>query len=142
MNINPNNINVTSDSVVADQVDGNHMIIITPSTGSVDGRKTEGTMQRGDGSYKMMVNKYGNQFGNNVAKVRKAEESNKISVNMGDYDIDALSPNKEFIFIFENSKINNELSGSYRITKNMTYFVKQGEEFAISCDCEFKKKGK
>jgi hypothetical protein len=138
INITPKSINMNSDSVIADQIDGNNLIIIHPSSGNISTKKSK-TTQRGEGTYKLLINKYNNDFCNNTALYKKGEASNILSATINDFDIDALSPNKEFQFVFENSQINNAYSGNYRICKCTFVFSKQGTDFMLLADTEFKK---
>ena len=138
INITPDSINIYSNSVVADQIIGNNFIIIDPKQGTVENIKPE-TVQRGVGTYQVLVNNYGNEYSNNDAKTRKIENNTVINVNISDFNIDAITPNKEFIFIFDNTKINSTYSGSYRLTKRIIQFKSEGNEFIMSGICEFKK---
>jgi len=138
INIIPNSIHMFNESVIADQLDGNNLLIINPSTGQVENIKSN-TIQRGQGTYKLLINNYNNKYSNTALKNKKSEDSNIISVAISDFDIDALTPNKEFLFVFENSAINKKYNGSYRISRTNIIFAKQGEDFVISSSCEFKK---
>jgi len=138
INITPDNINIYSNSVVADQIIGNNFIIIDPKQGSVQNIKPE-TVQRGVGTYQVLVNNYGNEYSNNDVKNRKIENNTVININISDFDMEAVTPNKEFVFIFDNSKINSTYSGSYRLTKRVIQFKLEGTEFIMSGVCEFKK---
>jgi hypothetical protein len=138
INISPNNIKIKNESISSDQVIGNNSIIISPYRGDIQIIES-GATQRGTGTYKLYVNKYFNKYSNNANKIRKSENSCIININITDFPIDAISPNKEFKFIFENTNINQTYGGSYRITRSILQFKKQGEEFIINGDCEFKK---
>ena len=138
ISVMPNNIQMHSESVTTDQTEGNNLLIINPETGTVTDLRTN-SIERRDGTYKVMVNKNNNTFCNSMAKIKRSENSKIITVNIGDFDTDMITPNKEFLFVFENQKINAEYGGNYRISKNIVIFNKQGEEFIVSGICEFKK---
>jgi len=138
VNVLSNNVNIYSGSVVADQLMGNNFIIIDPKQGSVQNIKPE-TVQRGVGTYQVLVNNYANEYSNNDAKTRKIENNTIINLSISDFNIDAITPNKEFVFIFDNTKINSSYSGSYRLTKRILQFKSEGSEFIMSGLCEFKK---
>jgi len=138
INVTPNNYTTSNQSVLADHMDGNSMMVINPITASVDKIKSDAT-QRGDGTYKILINKYNNKLSNSSEKSNINEASSIVSVNFSDFDISAISPNKEFLFIFENKKINTIFGGLYRMSRQYIEFVKQGNEYQIVGNCQLKK---
>jgi hypothetical protein len=138
INIPPKSLSIVNLSVINDQIDGNNLMIINPNDGTVQTIVPE-TKQRGDGTYKIMVNNIGNEFSNNVAKSIKKENDTVINISINDYDYDSITPNKEFLFIFENQGINANLKGNYKINNATTVFIKQGNYFTIQSNCNFKK---
>ena len=138
INVLPNTIQMHSHSIVTDQTEGNNLLIINPETGITTDLRTNST-ERKDGTYKVMVNKNNNKYCNSMAKLQRSENSKIITLSIGDFDTDVITPNKEFLFVFENQKINTEYGGNYRISKNHIVFNKQGEDFTINATCEFRK---
>lgn len=138
INITPDSININNLSVVGDQIDGNNMLIINPNSGVATKNESK-TIQRGTGTYKILVNRFGNEFSNNVAKIRKSETSNIVNIVISNFDVNALTPNKEFLFIFEESSLNQIHGGTYRLCSNKIEFVKKGNEFFVYAACELKK---
>lgn len=140
INVNPSSISIDNSSVTQDQIDGNRLIIVNPSTG--EARTIESSaIQRGDGISKVLVNRYNNEYRDNAEVLKRQENSKVIQVTLGDYDIDSLSPNKEFMFTFEDSSINNNIGGNYRISYTALSLVSQGTDLVASGTALFKKYG-
>jgi hypothetical protein len=138
INVLKNNYQTINRSVVHDQTDGNNLIVINPMDGNTDQIDSK-TIQRGSGTYKVVTNKYINKMQVKTEMTTRNENSSQISVNVYDFDITSLSPNKEFKFIFEDSKINTEYGGIYRMSKEMINFTKNGDHFHIMSSCQLKK---
>jgi hypothetical protein len=131
INVVPNDISMSTPSVLTDVLHGNNVIVVTPSTGKFDNINPN-TVQVGSGSYSVMVDPYANPYAVSAETYQRNEASYVAQVTLGDYDIAAITPNKEFMFTFEDASINSTYGGGYRISKSISTFTKQGEEFSIS----------
>jgi hypothetical protein len=131
-------INMFNTSVTNDQIEGNHIYIVNSLSGKTTDIKSNAP-QRGDGTYKVLFNKYNNEYAAKAEAYRRNENGNIIQINLGDIDIEALTPNKEFLFTFEDLVFNRDHGGSYRIIKSTMVLAKQGEEFSMSVMATFKK---
>lgn len=138
INIAPGSIDISSESVVEDQIDGNNLMIINSQHGTIS-KRASNSEQRGSGTYKVMINRFNNPYIADNLIARKKEKGAVITVQISDFDISALSPNKEFKFSFEDTSVNKIHSGSYRITHAVISFTKQGTEYSIDASCQFKK---
>lgn len=138
INITSGGISLFNESVIADQTEGNNFISINPAKNDIQTKYSD-TVQRGDGTYKILVNRFGNPYVESMRIFKKGESCNIVHISISDFDLDCISPNKTFIFIFENSEINKEYGGNYRIIKSVVNFTKDGEEFKINGDLEFRK---
>jgi hypothetical protein len=138
INIGPNSFQMANATILNDHVDGNNLIVINPITAGVTKIEPK-SVQRGSGTYKVVTNKYNNTTMNDVETANRNEPSKIITVNIGDFDIDAITPNKEFMFIFEDKNMNLELGGNYRLSSSIIEFVKQGADFHITGSCQLRK---
>ena len=138
INITPNNYNTDNQSILTDHMDGNAMLVINPISGTVDAIDS-GATQRGPGSYKILVNKNNNKISTSTEKHAIDESSVIVSINISDFDMKAVTPNKEFLFVFENKKINVEFGGLYRMSRQFVEFVKQGDEYQLIGNCQLRK---
>jgi hypothetical protein len=130
INIQPSDISVNTISVIQDQLEGNHRLLINAAGGATDNLRT-GVEQRGDGTYKVMVNKYSNPFMVLAEKKRIETEGQNIQVTLNEIDVDTITPNKEFLFKFDDSEIDKRIGGSYRASKTQVILNSQGEYFKM-----------
>lgn len=56
-----------------------------------------------------------------------------------DVDFDAIAPNKEYSFKFEDGEIHKEYGGNYRLNNSAIYFQNEGEHFKMKATLLFKK---
>lgn len=138
INIDPKEIQMNSGTVVRDQIDGNHLMIINGYEATTQNIRTN-VRQRGDGTYKLVINKYNNEYITNTEKRKIESDTQSISIPLKDIDIDTLTPNKEFIFKFEDSKIQKVHGGPYRLTNSTTFLLNEGDHFKIKTTATFKK---
>jgi hypothetical protein len=139
INIAPGGIAIKAASVVADQTVGNNIHFVDPSTGDVNTHTSAITTQRGKGTYRVVIDKYNNRFRRISERKRREELRNIAEIMIADFDIDAISPNKEFMLTYEDSSLNLTHGGNYRVSNSLITFIKQGEEFSISSTSTFKK---
>lgn len=138
INISRGNHTSSNISILNDQIEGNNVLVINPLTSETTKIHSD-TKQRGSGTYKVVFSTYGNERSISKQKVSREEIQSVHMVTFGDFDIDSISPNKEFIFIFEDKAIGKEQGGNYRMCNNLIEFVKNGETFKITCNAQFKK---
>jgi hypothetical protein len=138
VNVDPRNVAVSNVAVIKDQTDGNNRLIINPAAGFTVNIKAK-TVQRGAGTYKVLYNKYNNSFVNSSEQIKVESDNRVVNVTMSDIDIDAFTPNKEFTFVFEDSVINKQMGGNYRLVSSNFIFVKNGDYFKLNGTATFKK---
>lgn len=134
INVTPDLVTITSESVLNEQITGNNLTVVNKNTGEIEKIET-GMEQHGDGTYNIVQNSYNNKFATEILTTRITEKSKIAHLTLGDVDIDALTPNKEFTLIFEESEINSVYGGSYRLGYCRHYFKKSGLEYIVSSDC-------
>ena len=134
INVTPDLVTITSESVLNEQITGNNLTVVNKNTGEIEKIET-GMEQHGDGTYNIVQNSYNNKFATEILTTRITEKSKIVRLTLGDVDIDALTPNKEFTLTFEESEINSVYGGSYRLGYCRHYFKKSGLEYIVSSDC-------
>ena len=134
INVTPDLVSITSDTIINEQIKGNNITVVNKNTGEVDKIETD-LEQHGDGTYNILQNNYNNKYSTEILTTRLSEKSKVVSITLGDIDIDALTPNKEFMLIFEDSEINSDYGGSYRLGYCRHYFKKSGLEYIVSSEC-------
>lgn len=138
INISRSNIDMKTTSIIEDQISTTNIVSVNPETG----RKrnlTPNVPHRGDATERVVVNKYGNTFAEDEYSVRKEETESIIETVFFGVDIDILTPNKRFIFAFEDTTVQKRIGGTYRIKKVTFGFSKEGTEFSASARATFVK---
>ena len=125
---------ITSETVITEQLSGNNITVVNKNNGEVE--KIDNDLeQHGEGTYNILQNNFNNKFAVEELTTRITEKAKIVRITLGDVDIDALTPNKEFTLIFEESEINAKYGGSYRLGYCRHYFKKSGLEYIVSSDC-------
>ena len=136
--VQPKAITFASPSVLQDQFDGNHRLIINPSIDKTYNIKSK-TVQRGDGTYKVVVNPYGNTFMNTAEQYALTSNSSVIMVEVKDIDTSVFSPNKEFAFQFDDKHIHKAHGGTYRLAKTIEIYSGTGSALSVTSRAYFTK---
>jgi hypothetical protein len=70
---------------------------------------------------------------------RKLENDSILKLNLHNVDMEALTPNKKFTFLFEDTAIQKQKGGCYRLCNVIYSFDKQGKEYTLAAKAVFKK---
>lgn len=140
INITKDSFIIESNSVSRNAIEGTNRLMINSIDGSVDDI-TQSSIQRGKGNYKVIVNKYDNKFLANAEK-NDNEDSNILSIQLVDYDILNITPNKEYKVVFDDSALSKQYGGIYRLTSNISIFAKEGTEYTLKSSLELRKRVK
>lgn len=138
---NTDSISMNNNSIVSNQLEGNKILLITPSENKSSTIVQSGST-RGTTNTKVMINKDTNSYLIESEKMRLTENNCTIQVSFINTDIDALTPNREFILKFEDLSINKTYGGKYRISSMLTLFKKDGNEFSSYTTCILKRQEK
>lgn len=139
ISVRPDTLQMTSDSIVSQQIDGSEIISISPTTGCVTTVSPD-IKYMGNKTQTVVVNKFSNMYTDKAIEYRKKENDSVISVPFNNIDIRSLSPNKNFKFEFENSSMQKTRGGKYRITGALFTFIKNGDsKFSLEGSATFKK---
>lgn len=134
INVTPDLVSITSETVITEQLSGNNITVVNKNNGEVRNVRTN-LEQHGSGTYNILQNNYNNRYAVEALTTRITEKAKIVRITLGDVDIEALTPNKEFTLIFEESEINSTYGGSYRLGYCRHYFKKSGLEYIVSSDC-------
>lgn len=138
LHVTRNNIEMMTSSVVDDQLSGNSMIVVDAGTGKVTNVNPT-VQQRGGGTKKILIDNFNNPFTKKSMEYRKLENDGMLRLSLSNIDMDALTPNKKFTFLFEDTSVQKQQGGSYRLTGVVYTFDKQGIEYTIRAKAAFKK---
>lgn len=126
-----NFVDVMDTTSVQDVLGGSNIEVIdasssSTSTGSSGGKNTK-VMRTSQPT-----------FETTIYTARMKTNKKVINVALGSIDLDIISPNKKFNFVFENTKLNSTYGGWYKMMKIVTTFTKEGDYFTISNAATFK----
>ena len=136
LSIPQNNVDIKTDGAFAKEKNFSSIYSINMRNASTIGANVKGM----DGYENTVIrrNIYTNPY-LNAGESRAVGESNiVIRVTLIDIDIDAFTPNKEYIFQFGSANY-ADLQGSYRLIKVTTMLERNSDEFSMYALAEFRK---
>lgn len=140
INIVLSNINMRSSSDIINQTIGTNSIIVD----SIEDKSVEiKPDNKHRGSSSMTVVERGDQCGienefiEDELKARISEQSSIFEVSFAGVDMDILTPNKRFTFVFEDNSVQKRVGGTYRLSKIISALSLKGHEYNISSTCIF-----
>ena len=124
---NTDRLEVRNTNITSNQINGNKVRIIDSKAGSTEsvGGQTTSVIQNND---HLLTIKDGNAFAASELKVRMEENECICGIALIGVDTEVVSPNKEVLVTFEDSKLQNQYGGNYRISKTITILTKDAEE--------------
>lgn len=135
---NTDRIKIVNTNLVNDQLNGNNITIVNNKSRNVS-QVNEKLTQVGKANKKVLVAKEDNKYMVEALKYRMKENECVMDISFLGIDIGVLSPNKEFLLTYEDTKHNLLYGGNYRISKSVTTLRKDGEELVGNIECLFKK---
>lgn len=131
INVSRSNIDMKTTSIIEDQIDSTNTISVNPETGEQIMISPD-VMYRGDAVEKVLINRFNNPYIEKEYEIRKMEMDSIIETVFFGVDMDILTPNKRFIFSFEDSLVQRRVGGIYRVKSVKFTFSKEGSEFSIN----------
>lgn len=138
---NTDSVTMASNSIISNQLEGNKILLITPSKNK-NYTITQPGSTRGDINTKVVINKDSNQYLVQSERMRVVENNCTIQVSFLNTDVEAFVPNREFSIKFEDLSINKKFGGNYRLSNVLTVFKKDGKEFVSYTTCILKRQEK
>lgn len=140
VHVSRDNLAMTTSSMIDDQLSGNNVFVIDSANGGYINVKPD-VQQRGSGTTKILIDNLNNYYTKTAMNYRKMENDSIITLKLQNIDMAALTPNKKFKFIFEDTAIQKTRGGIYRLCGVTYSFIKQGVEFIAQVNAVFKKLG-
>lgn len=124
---NTDRLEVRNTNITSNQINGNKVRIIDSKAGSTQsvGGQTTSVIKNND---HLLTIKDGNAFAASELKVRMEENECICGIALIGVDTEVVSPNKEVLVTFEDSKLQKQYGGNYRISKTITILTKDAEE--------------
>lgn len=137
INITGNNIAIQGSSITMDRIVGRNAVIIDSNSGKV--ASTSANLRTSKGTKNKINRVIVTDTGDDPSSVlQQTMENSQRTLNLlcSDVNINALTPNKEFIFSTDNPQY-NELCGKYRILYMASSFAKDGSMYKCVSVCKF-----
>lgn len=138
INIAQSSIEISTNSIVLNQLEGHTHVQIDPVSGNTS-KQTLDMKRIGKSALKVDVNTTSNPYKQSMENTERLESAVTLNVTAGDFDMDAITPNKEFLFVFEDQEINSKYGGKYRVSTVSYTFKKSGDEFMITGNLTMKR---
>ena len=135
----PSRVTTKNLSMLNDHIDGNNMLMINAGDSSVNTAGGTG-QQIGGGVTRVTQNNNSNSYLAKQYINTVADNNSVLSLVLTDAYEKALTPNKEFIFNFNDTRLKSGFSGYYRVKETNHYFKKNGPTFALTTIMTFAKK--
>lgn len=135
-NIAADKITIRDESITNEQLRGNNLVYIDAERGTVSNIDS-GNTSLANGPTGIVFSKKGSTSTSEIKNSIKSA-SCIIDILLDGCNLDFLSPNKEFVLTFDDSKM-KKYNGSYRIATQITTFRKDGDLFTPATFCTFKK---
>lgn len=113
-------------SITNNAINGNKKVLVYPMNGKLE--TVESGLNNGAVNREILANKYGNAFMGGSMESKLAENDVMLTIPVTGVDIEAFTPNKEFIVKFDDSKAQKAIGGTYRLTLTSFDFKKETED--------------
>ena len=141
INILGNSISISNESMFVDQLTGGNIVGIDSNTGEVFRVDSEVNVSDQSLSKKGVVNRVvvidsGETSTINSLKTSAEQSQNLLNIVVENINIQALLPNKDYIFTTDNVKY-QQYQGHYRITNMSAAFTKESQFYSCFCTATF-----
>ena len=140
INLKDRDIRITNNSIVNNVLGGTNAYTIDGFNDSNSESASTANVKDSNMQH-IIVNDWQNKFLGTTFAAQNSANSVVISTTVSDINIEALAPNKQVSFIFEDTKLTQKYKGIYRISSSFIKFTKDGEDFSTDVSCSFKKVG-
>lgn len=124
------------------ETNGTNMLVVDSLNNNSE-EITANTPHRGTSKTKLLdrleLGNVTNEYVESEALARIKETESVFEIGLAGIDIDVLTPNKRFTFIFEDTLYQKKLGGVYRLYKVASTFAPKGTSLNISSLCTFLK---
>ena len=141
VNVGSEQYKLVDASIVGDQIDGTNLILFNTSNGTYTKLET-GTNSIDGGAYTSKMYHGHNPYVTKQFNRMKHENDHIWELSCKNIDISQFTPNKQYTFLSDVTKINKTLSGFYRISSIKTSFVKNGDYFDTTSTVRVKRSQK
>lgn len=130
MYVNTNDIDTQTPSSSSDLIEGNNVTIINSNANETMDVAGAGN-QNGSGNNRVITDNYGNDFNKSTVLSDINEKNGSVTVFTSDYNLEALTPNKEILVVFEETDKESK-NGFYRIKNSTAILTKEDNELIVT----------
>ena len=124
---NTDRVEIRNTNITNNQINGNKVKIIDSKAGSNNNVGGNTTSVNGNHENILTI-KEGNKYAASDLKARMEENECICGVTLIGVDTEVVSPNKEILVTYEDSKLQKQYGGNYRIAKTITTLTKDAAE--------------
>lgn len=136
---NSNDINIRNDSISFDAYASNDAKFVDVSTGEISETNSTAVTKGSKSSIRIFDDVTENKWINKIYAKQTESKSVVVEMNLSDYDIAMISPNKRVKFLFEDTKLTMKYRGNYQLSYIKHDFIKEGVDFTVSSSAMFRK---
>ena len=125
------NISIRNETVSHNAITGIESSTFDPESGDLSSSSSPDDATKTKSSV-FIENKTENPYYSNLYTSFTTGKHVIIETTLGDYDIDAIAPNKKFKLIFEDTKMASKYKNNFLITGVVHNFIKEGADFTLS----------
>ena len=131
-------VKIENNSITYDILVGNDIESVNSYNGEVTTGSANSTTNSSNNETRI-ENRTENPYFNNIYTKQSESRNVVIQLTIGDYDITYLKPNRIFKVIFEDSKLNKQYKGKYKLVRAIHTFSLTGGQFQLMTDLVVKK---
>ena len=136
-----NRLEMHNNNIINDQISGNSIHVINAKNDTNVEINADST-QIGSANKKYVYIKEGNEYKYMTIQTRMEENENICNISFVGIDMDVFTPNKELILSYEDTKLNKQYGGNYRICKVTSVLSKNADELVGEIQVVMKKQNK
>jgi hypothetical protein len=139
INVQSDYISINNISIASNILGGNDAEVIDADSDAITTGSSSAITKDGNNHTRTIQNDSQNKYIASTYAAQSAANSIVVNIAMGDYNIEAIQPNKSISIIFEDSKLNSKYKGKYKVNKAFIKFLKDGEDFSLETSVGLKK---
>lgn len=136
-----NRLEMHNNNIINDQISGNSIHVINAKN-DTNVEINANSTQIGSANKKYVYIKEGNEYKYMTIQTRMEENENICNISFVGIDMDVFTPNKELILSYEDTKLNKQYGGNYRICKVTSVLSKNADELVGEIQVVMKKQNK
>ena len=127
-------LSITNQSITSSVLNGTEVQIIDVNSGEITNSSTDNSINK-----TIIKNSGKNKFYKNIFKTQSSSNDVVLNIGLGDIDLDSLTPNKKFVFLFEDIKLAKKYKGTYILCRTDIGLIRDGADMRTSVNAVFRK---